>query len=245
MAIAYGANRGTASGQTQITSFNITLNGSIPSGSLILVSVAGINVGDTSDLSSVTDSAGNTYVSGGFAADGGQNCLCAVWYAKNSLALSSSQTVTVTFHAQLLAAGEAWIGSVDYLTGADTSSPKDIGSFSTVAGTVTPWATSSISTTNANDLLWVAFADNQGETSAIVQADCSPTSGWTIPAGVTIGGNGLRTAYQVVSSTGSYKGGGTDNTVNNGMSVGIIGWKAASSGGGTPVSATLGLMGVG
>lgn len=233
MAISYVGRAGSNSGQTQVSSFSATTSAAaIAAGDLIVVSVSCSNVGDLTNLKSVTDSAGNSYVSAGFAVDAGQNCLTAVWYAAGCLALAQNSTVTVTLNSSLLAAGEAWFIAVDDITGAATSSPLDQKTIQTISGSTSPWTTGNITTTNANDLLWVAFGDNQGETAAITQANSAPTSGWTIQTGITAGGNGLRTSYQVVSATGTYSGGGTDATVNNGMSAGIFAWKAASGGGG-------------
>ena len=107
MAIAYGGRAGSNHANTNGATQTVTTTATIPAGSTIVVSVSASNVGDTSNLTSVTDSAGNTYTSGGFTCDGGQNTLTAAWTCPNCAALASGGTVTVTFHAALLSSGES------------------------------------------------------------------------------------------------------------------------------------------
>lgn len=238
MAIAYGGRVASNKGATAVASFGSgALTGAVAAGSLILVSVACSNVGDTTNLKSVTDTQGNTYVSGGFTVDGGQNTLAACWYCVNSAhALSTADSVTVTLNSALLGSGETWKVAVDYATGEATSSVTD-GEQSKNSQTGATWNTGTgITTTNANDLLWVVFGINQGEPAAIVNADCAPNSGWTLQAAIINGGNNgdsLRTGYNIVSATGTYFGGGTCTTASNGASALIIAFKAAAGGGGT------------
>ncbi len=235
MALSYVGRAGSATGNTRGAAVTATTTSSIAAGDLIIVSVSGENVGDLSDLASVTDTAGNTYVSAVHTVDGGQNTLCAVWYCANCLALASGATVTVTFNTQLLASGESWEIAVDDVSGAATSTPTDgtNGHNSQVISSTATWDTNTITTTNAADLLWVAMGVNQGEPAAITNANSTPSSGWTIQTGITGGSNShnsLRTAYQIVSSTGTYKGGGTATTFSNGVSAVIVAFKAAAGG---------------
>lgn len=240
MAIAYGGRAGSNHGNTTGAVETVTTTANIPAGAAIVVSVSGSNVGDTSNLTSVTDSAGNTYVSGGFSCDAGQNTLTAVWYSLTGNALASGGTVTVTFHAALLSSGESWEITVDYLTGAATSSATD-GTNNHNSQTGATWDTNSITTTNANDLLWVAAGTNQGAPVTLTNGASLPASGWTTLAAVSGGAgnnNQLSSAYQVVGATGTYKGGGTASAGNNGTSAVIVAFKEAAGGGGTPISAS-------
>lgn len=240
MAIAYVGRAGSNHGNTNGATETVTTTASIAAGHLIVVSVSGANVGDTSNLTSVTDSAGNTYVSGGFTCDPGQNTLTAVWYAANCLALASGSTVTVTFHAALLSSGESWQIAVDDISGAATSTVTD-GTTARNSQTGATWdtrtgGTTDLTTTNANDLLWVAAGVNQGAPLALTNANSLPSSGWTSQAAISGGAgnnNQLVTAYQVVSSTGTYRGGGTATAGNNGTSAVIVAFKAAGGGGST------------
>ena len=145
MAIAYGARAGSNKGTTQVSSFTITTTADIPAGSLIIVSVGCGNVGDLSNLTSVTDSAGNVYQSAAFTVDAGQNTLAAVWYSVTGNALLTGGTITVTLHAALLASGEFWTGSVDYLTGAATTTPVD-GTATHNSQTAETWDSNAVTT---------------------------------------------------------------------------------------------------
>lgn len=247
MAIAYGGRAGSNHANTNGAVETVTTTVSIPAGSLIVVSAAGANVGDTSNLTSVTDSAGNTYTSAAFTCDAGQNSLVAVWICPNCAALASGGTVTVTFHTALLASGESWEITVDYITGAATASVTD-GSNAKNGQTTAAWNTGTLTTTNANDLVWVAATTNQGGNIAITNAASTPASGWTTLAIIKGGAgnnNQLESAYQVFAATGTYQGGGTATANNNGTSAVIVAFKAASGGGGTAHngSATLGGQG--
>jgi len=246
MALSYVGRAGSNSGATRGPAVTVTTSAAIAAGDLIIVSVSGENVGDLNDLSSVTDSAGNTYVSAIHTVDGGQNTLAAVWYCANCLALANGSTVTVTFTSQLLASGESWEVTVDDVSGAATSSVTD-GTNSHNSQDIsspTTWDTNSITTTNAADLLWVAMGNNQNEPAAVTNAQSAPTTGWTIQTGIVAGPsshNGLRTAYQIVSATGTYKGGGTAQAFGNGVSAVIVAFKQGA-GGGTPLTAQAAVM---
>ena len=241
MAIAYGGRAGSNHANTNGATQTVTTTASIPSGALILVSVSASNVGDTSNLTSVTDSAGNTYQSAVFTCDGGQNTLTAVWYSVTGNALASGGTVTVTFHAALLSSGESWEITVDYLTGAATASATDgsTGRNGGNAQTGATWdtrtgGTTDLTTTNAADLLWAAYGVNQGAPLALVQANCLPSSGWTELAVVSGGAgnnNQVRSAYNVVAATGSYRAAGSATAGNNGISAVLVAFKAAAGGG--------------
>lgn len=246
MALAYVGRAGSNTGNTRGAAVTVTTTAAIAAGDLIIVSVSGENVGDLSNLASITDTAGNTYTSAKFTVDGGQNTLAAVWYCANCAALSSGSTVTVTFNSQLLASGESWEIAVDDVSGAATASVTDgtNGHNSQVINATTTWDTNSITTTNADDLLWVAMGVNQGETAAVTNAQSTPSSGWTMQTAI-LGGtnshNSLRTAYQIVSATGTYHGGGTATAFSNGVSAVIVAFKAAAGGGGALTgAATLG-----
>lgn len=220
----------TNSGITQVSSFTATLTSAIAAHHLIIVNVACANVGNLSNISSITDTAGNTYVSAGFTVDGGQNSLVAVWIAKDCLACNSGDTITITLGATLLAGG-SWIVAVDEVSGAATASVTDgeNGTSGQDIAAPTTWTTGNITTTNASDMLWVAMGNAQNEPAAITQAGSAPSSGWTIATGLTNGPsnhNGLRTAYQVVSSTGTYSGGGTAQAFGSGVSAVIIAFKS-------------------
>ncbi len=211
MAIAYGGRAGTTSGATQASSATVTTSATIPAGSLIVVSVQRANINSLNDLTSVTDSAGNTYVSAAFKADGGQNVAVHVWYCKNAAQLTSGGTVTIN-GLDLLANGESYAIAVDWITGHDTTTPLDATAPAKGQGNASPWATPSFTATSANTLHWGIFGTNQNEPSAVTNANSTPSSGWTFPAAVSAGGgagNFLRTGYQVFSTSAARAFGGT------------------------------------
>ncbi len=239
MALSYVRRAGSASGVTTVTSFNVPISTATTGGDLLIVTVGCCNVGDTNNVSSITDTKGNTYVSGGFTVDPGQNTLAAVWYCANSTALTTSDHLTVTLTSALLGFGQLWSASVDEASGAATSSVTD-GSQGKNSQTGATWNTGTgVATTNANDLLWAGFCTNQGLPFALVNADSTPASGWNTLTQLSGGGNGAGAAYQVVSATGTDKGGGTATATNNGTSAVFVAFKAAAGGSTVNGSATL------
>ncbi len=101
----------------------------------------------TAQISSVTDTAGNTYTLAAGPTKFTGNVTEAIYFAKNITAqVENTNTVTVAFN---VAASYPDIRIVEY-AGADAANPLDVGGGST--GT-SPNSTTSLTTTNANDII--------------------------------------------------------------------------------------------
>lgn len=240
MTIGTPANVGHNTGTTQVSSASVTTTGAISAGDAIIVNISRQNVNAISGVTSVTDGSSNSYVSVAGHGDAGQNQYTECWICKNATALGSGGTITVN-GLDLLSSGPSWGISVWHVTGLDQTTPTD--KTNTIDSNASPWATTAQTTTSANELLWVVVGGNQNEPTAIVNADCLPNSGWTQGDAITYGGNSgnvLRSAYQIVSATGSYKGGGT-LTAGNAIAVVFASFKGASGGGTVTGSANVGM----
>lgn len=239
MSIGTPTKAGSTTGTTQVTNGSLTTSAAIPAGALILVSVSRQNVNAVSHITSVTDSASNTYTFLDGNGDGGQNQYTELWYCKNATALGSGGTVNAN-GLNLLSSGPSWSFSVWYVTGMDTTAPVDVSSHGN--SNASPWATPTATTTQAADLLWAVFGGNQNEPAAITNAQSIPNTGWTAADAITYGGNSgnsLRTSYQIVSATGTDKAGGTQTVGNAGAFV-FAALKGASGGGTVTGSSTMG-----
>ena len=135
----------------QIQTFGVTFTGAQAAGNLIIVAVgwrddnaAGV------DVSSISDTAGNTYVRavGPTTAIYGRQ---SIYYARNIVAAAASaNTVTVTMSDVV-----RWpnVRIMEY-SGLDTASPLDAAAANTsVEGAETATSTVTLATTNANNLL--------------------------------------------------------------------------------------------
>ncbi len=176
-------NSGPSTIQSSNTSVSVAYTNAQTAGNLNLVA---IGWGDnTSSITSVTDSKGNTYTKavGPTSNTGLQQ---AIYYAKNIVV--GSNTVTVKFNQ---AAAYPDVRILEY-SGLDPSSPLDVSAAATGNGTN---ASSGSATTNsANELIFGA-----GSTTGV--AFTAPGSGFTTRV-VNIYGNIAEDA--TVSSTGSY-----------------------------------------
>ncbi len=134
MAIGNPVILGTAtvagSGQTSLAFLTST---SVPAGSLIAVSFAGLSGVSISTVSSVSDTGINTYttaaISGGALSD---KIDVELWYVANANLVPSSTTMTVNFSVSV-GGGFGALISAAYVAGVATSLPKD----QTATGSVT------------------------------------------------------------------------------------------------------------
>lgn len=126
-------------------------------------------------------------------------------------AVSSSANITLT---------------VTEITGALTSGARDQAASNTDSST--PFASPSITTTQAAELIWSFFAGNSGTTPATH----AESTGFTIQNDVTTGGPDWTAcdATKIVSSTGTYNSSFTENGGTAGC-VFIASYKEAGGGG--------------
>ncbi len=170
----------------------------------------------TSTVSSITDSAGNTYVSAVGPTTNAGNATQRIYYAKNiASAAAGGNTVSVTFSTTVAYPD---VRILEY-SGLDPTNPLDVGIGA--SGTGTTQNSGSLTTTSANDLL---VASNY-----VADSTTASGSGYT-QRFITSGGELVED--QVVSATGSYSAtstqGGADWWVMQ-----LAAFRAASTGGDT------------
>jgi len=140
-------------------------------------------------VSSVTDTAGNTYVrvlAGQGEQNNSTNVFGQIWYAKNCLG-NAANVVTVNYSASITF---SWCAAVD-VAGADTSSPLDTSAVNTGAAS-TSHTTGAYTTTSANEILFVLdMASNAGFSLNSIN------NGYSVDATV-LGSGGL--GHKIVSS---------------------------------------------
>jgi hypothetical protein len=182
-----------------------------PSSTTVITTTGPIAVGDTVDVfmacnsnvtaSSVTDSGGNTYAQIATAINGDVNNRIAQYRcasATNSVATSG--TITATWSAS---ANRSWAGATT-TTGLMAAAGGD-GTNTRAQINVSVWTANSVTTTNADDLLWgFAFINGQATSNT---ADTN----WVELVDDTVSGlSGTVTImYRIVSATGTYTAGGT------------------------------------
>lgn len=214
MAIAFVQKIGGNSGNPYLgTTQTITVPAAgVTAGDLILVTVMAGSTGNCS----VSDSAGNVYTQDKVATESVGPSSVQVFSAPNCLALTSGQTITVTFPTNTSQACSAF-----EFSGVAASSPVDVSAVGNNQGAT--WSTASATTTNANDLL-IGGHDNASG------GGVTWASGWTALTGNDdLNGDQLDTAYQIVSATGAYTANGTGGSVSN--AVAFVAYKGAAGGG--------------
>lgn len=171
-----------------------TVVAAIPQGSLIVV-IAANNTGATgSQLTSVTDSKGNTY-SVDQAEDAGGSGLAAVGIAsaQAATALAPGDTITTT-----LSNGRTGHGMiVGYVLGNATSSAKDKSNSNNSASGNSP-TTTTAATTQANEIVFGAVMESS--TGAVTEA-----AGYSNIASLSFAGatRKVNAAYKIVAATGA------------------------------------------
>lgn len=122
MAISNPVFIGSASTTAIVSSLALTTTQNVPAGALIVVTAGALFLASQT-VTSVTDSAGNTYTHavGTFA----NNMLGDMWYCQNALALASSSTITVNFSGSTLSTLYGTVVGAAYCTGVVAASAID------------------------------------------------------------------------------------------------------------------------
>lgn len=199
-------------------------------GNLIVVCTAINGGGINPSITSIVDTALNTYTVATDANNGGNDPGVSVYYAKNIA--GGANTVTVTPNA---AANIRW-GIVEY-SGLDTSAPLD--QTTSTFGTSTSPDSGSVTTTQASELLVGCIGALSGGGAFTNGAS------YTTRFVVTVGGDDRDSLEdRNVSSTGSYSAGGTLATSATwGAIIGTF--KASGAAPSVPSPPTRTLLGVG
>jgi hypothetical protein len=216
-------NQATASSKTSSTTLTITVpTGGFPAGSTLIVLIVSDVGGQT--ISSITDSAGNSYVVDKTSGMGATPTAGTTFVARSSniLALSAGQTITITFGA----ATTAKAVNVSCWDGLDLTNPKDRDSAATNTGTsITSGPT--LTTTQADELVIgpAAVKGSTGDTftpvSGLTALTRVGTSGGSAASNVT-----LNSLYKIVSVTGQYSIGGTNSASRDWGAI-VVTYKAA------------------
>lgn len=188
---------GTASGQSKASSNSVVtgvFGATIPADSLVLVLVAKDNVqtadGQTSEVTSVTDTKGNTYSpviefcngQGGAAA----GATASLWCSRTTVQLTTSDTVTANLSSAVTAKGVTAIG---YTKGAGTTI-----SF-TGTGTLANDGADPGSLASSGLSAGTEYLTFRGMALEAVNTIVTPTSGWTgfFPLGAATSGGSATT----------------------------------------------------
>lgn len=179
---ATGANNASSAGTIATPAFSVT------AGNTIIVSVSSYTA-TKQTVSSITDTAGNTYTRCGNREAGDASHDQEVWVAANILG-NASNVVTVTFSGS---AAWRYVIAAQY-SGLATSSPYDVGSALIITASGTTHTTNTAVTTVANELCfgWFVTWDNPYTYSAT----CPYTLRWTQ--------SDSHIVDRIVSRTGTY-----------------------------------------
>jgi len=209
MAIGSVATLGTNNSTSSGTSLVITTSAQLDAGNIGLLAIAANNVSttdqETSEISSVVDSAGNTWnklkewCNGNGSA--GAGCIVSIWFTKAASNLASGGTITITFANTITSkAASAWEFTVDsgktlqIATGGSTTANID-------ADALPSMSLSSLS--NKEYLFFRGVAQEQRNTGL------TATSSWTkiSDAFANTGANGTSMAvlgeFRVLTATGA------------------------------------------
>ena len=176
----------TASTPASTSSFTVPITST--SGHTLVASIA-VQAGTTTSVSSVIDSAGNTWTKGPVGFLSGSNTRVELWY-RTAAAPVASVTVNLSA-ADLASANVSEWGGVAAAGALDLHKAQGNVSSTTAA-------TPAISTTNANDLIVGAINYPLSVSSTLVGAGFSSLDDFTVS---TVKG---RAAYRIVSATDSY-----------------------------------------
>jgi hypothetical protein len=192
-----GSPSAYSGGNTAQTSIACTLAQATTAGS-ILVATVGMGTSATPSTSVSSISGGGTWAQVASDNPAGRKDSSEIWWTAPTAGTTS---VTVNLTASCAVAGHVY-----EFSGCNTSSPFDQGG-GTDGSSLSPVTPSETTTVAAEALVAII---NQGSSSVTVS---SPTAGWTAtaqqvahPTGATAGET---SAYQIVSSTGTYSFGAT------------------------------------
>lgn len=237
MAIAFGASLGTAvGGGSSATTLAVTTTGTASAGSRVYIVTGWYTTGVTASASG----GGLTWVNDGtFTNTTDANYRAAVLSADAPSGLAASTSLTVTYSSAAFARAL----SCFYFTGVATGASGYLdGAVVGASGTAAGWATASLTTANADDVLVGA--------SWIDLRLTSDTAGGSFTEIVDFqdAGNGstFTSLYRIVAATGSYAASGTWGAGAQPWTAVMAGYKAAGGGGGgSPTPEQLAALGVG
>ena len=186
MTISAPVALGTATSTASTTTLVITTTTASAAGACIVVAVGWVNVATT--LSSVTDSAGNSYTVGTLAS--GTNTRGYFAFSPNAKALASSGTITFTFALAVAIKGACAV-SVAGLS----SAPADTEGAGATGTSTLPTITGA-TLAQPDEIVFGFTVVNAGNADAFIEA-----SGFTSNASALPSGCAVRSGYKIVSAT--------------------------------------------
>lgn len=181
-------NTNNGSGTSITSAVSATTQGNL------LVAVIGVSSGASVSVSSITDTAGNTWALAGSSFVSGVNARTEIWYAKNA---SPTTSITATFSGS-----NASTAKILEYSNIDPSSPLDVAATQGNASN-TNAPTNSITTNNSTDLVIAAMSYVSDTITST-----APGSPWSTYADNTNTAPSpdkqVRSAYRFTSATGTY-----------------------------------------
>ncbi len=166
------------------TSLSIQVPAATAAGDRLAI-VAGLRTGSTGKISSVTDSAGNSWTNRKVVYTSGVTNRSEYWEAVDSLPLAANSTVTIKFSTSVLAAADLLV-----ISGDDQSTAPVIASASDPSGAAATASAGPVTPYAATDLQigWI-------QTPSLYSAEGSPTPRFSAGSGTAVG--------WIVSASGS------------------------------------------
>jgi hypothetical protein len=207
MAFASVGSFGAVGTSTDGTSFQLTTTATVEAGNLAILGIVFDNLtgttGDNSEVTSVSDSAGNTWVKGGEYTYGqstpGEGVTSSCWYSRLTSQLTSGGTITVNFSGTVTAmCCSGW----EFTVGAAvTAAAAPVGSATTTANGYGSVAFSGLSSANR-----VYFRVMGRETNIADTTQITPSTNFTAITAIRSHNSAasvcLRGEFRVNTSTG-------------------------------------------
>ena len=202
MAASWVANLGSGSSKSSATSIAMTTGATVPVGDVILVGYCGST--SASAVSSITDSAGNTYSV--LKEVSGTTSHIALWGSVLGTQLASGSTITVNLAA---ASGIRDVVAVDFTS---LTLTQDVTAVSAAGTSSTPSTGATAATTTADTLTVGLFAVSNGTASGTFTQGTGYTKDQEVSTGTTSTNRSLAMEHRVNSSTGTQTADGTYGT---------------------------------
>lgn len=214
MAIAYVQEVAHGNLPATGTTWAMAVAAAPSAGNLVVLSVT---CPGAETLASVADSQGNTWSVDRTANNSTSETISVASTVQDVGALTTADTVTLTFSASITKGTGALQEFSGCTNAVDQTSSATSAGASVNAGTTA-------STTNANDLVWAAFAMGGTETSF------TPGTGYSTPTtSFYSGGLSLAMEYQIASATGTFNPTGSIGTSHGSVGACVV-YKAATGG---------------
>lgn len=227
-------NIGTAANAVSSTTITITTSATAEAGNVVLVAIGKDNTstttGDNSEVTGVTDSAGNTYTKicehtrGGVAA---ASITVSVWRSLITSQLTSGGTITASFATTIAKGISAW----EFSFGAGSTVSAPVG-LVTQEGSANDPASLAVSGLGSAERLYVRAVGREGNSAAF-----TATGTWTAITAAQSAGACVAAEFKIATSTGET----SDPSWTNGDNASaMFGLEEVAAGGGQPMAKRFG-----